>query len=136
MDIKKDMRKIEMSKSRYIDIPAIMQVIGSVYQNPNLLDNESYHFYHGKVLRFNTNEHSYILYGSANCTQAALKKSFLESGNIECDILSIGDINEYDYSNEAPEVMVEGKDCSTMPRQSYLTELNFISLSQLWCDST
>ena len=61
------------------------------------VDNESYHFYHGKVLRFNTNEHSYILYGSANCTQAALKKSFLESGNIECDILSIGDINEYDY---------------------------------------
>ena len=33
-----------MSKSRYIDVPAIVQVIGSVYQNPNLLDNESYSF--------------------------------------------------------------------------------------------
>lgn len=33
-----------MSKSRYIDIPSIVQVIGCVYQNPNLLDNESYHF--------------------------------------------------------------------------------------------
>ena len=60
-------------------------------------DNGSYHFYHGKVIRFNTNENSYVLYGSANCTQAALKKSFLESGNVECDVLSIGDINEYDY---------------------------------------
>ena len=60
-------------------------------------DNKSYHFYHGKVIRFNTDNRSYILYGSANCTQAALKKSFMDSGNIECDILSLGDIHEYDY---------------------------------------
>lgn len=60
-------------------------------------DNKSYHFYHGKVIRFNTDMHSYVLYGSANCTQAALKKSFLESGNIECDILTVGDIHDFDY---------------------------------------
>lgn len=32
-----------MAQPRYVDIPAIVQVIGSVYQNPNLLDNEAYH---------------------------------------------------------------------------------------------
>ena len=30
--------------TRYVDIPAIVQVIGCIYQNPNLLDNESYKF--------------------------------------------------------------------------------------------
>lgn len=30
--------------SRYVDIPAIVQVIGGIYQNPSILDNESYHF--------------------------------------------------------------------------------------------
>ena len=34
-----------MPKARYVDIPAAVQVIGGVYQNPNLLDNENYHFY-------------------------------------------------------------------------------------------
>ena len=33
-----------MSKIRYVDIPAIVQVIGCVYQNPNLIDNDSYTF--------------------------------------------------------------------------------------------
>ena len=33
-----------MSKSRYVDTLAIVQVIGCVYQNPNLIDNESYSF--------------------------------------------------------------------------------------------
>lgn len=60
-------------------------------------DNKSYRFYHGKVIRFNTDKHSYILYGSTNCTQAALKKSFIDSGNVECDILTRGYVNEYDY---------------------------------------
>ena len=30
--------------ARYTDIPAVMQVIGSIYQNPSLLDNEKYTF--------------------------------------------------------------------------------------------
>ena len=33
-----------MSKTRYVDTPALVQVIGCVYQNPTLLDNESYSF--------------------------------------------------------------------------------------------
>ena len=30
--------------AKYTDIPAVMQVIGSIYQNPSLLDNEKYTF--------------------------------------------------------------------------------------------
>ena len=33
-----------MSKIRYVDIPALVQVIGCVYQNPNLIDDERYSF--------------------------------------------------------------------------------------------
>ena len=33
-----------MNKVRYIDIPSCVQVIGCVYQNPSLLDDESYSF--------------------------------------------------------------------------------------------
>ena len=32
-------------KSKYVDIPSIVQVIGNIYNNPNLLDNEKYTFY-------------------------------------------------------------------------------------------
>ena len=28
----------------YTDIPSVMQVIGAIYNNPSLLDNEKYHF--------------------------------------------------------------------------------------------
>ena len=38
-------------------------------------------FYHGKVILFKSRERAYILYGSANCTQAALMKSFQANGN-------------------------------------------------------
>ena len=30
--------------SKYTDTSAIIQVIGNIYNNPNLLDNEKYHF--------------------------------------------------------------------------------------------
>ena len=53
-------------------------------------------FYHGKVFRFQTEQASYILYGSANCTGAALCRSFSNGGNIECDILEIGERGEFD----------------------------------------
>ena len=53
-------------------------------------------FYHGKVFRFQTEQASYILYGSANCTGAALCRSFSNGGNIECDILEIGEHGEFD----------------------------------------
>ena len=47
-------------------------------------------FYHGKVFKFETKDASYILYGSANCTQNAFIKSFTENSNIECDVLEKG----------------------------------------------
>lgn len=61
------------------------------------IDNDSNNFYHGKVFRFITESSSYILYGSANCTQAALTKSAKNGGNIECNFISKGSISEYDY---------------------------------------
>ena len=61
------------------------------------IDNGSYHFYHGKVYRFITNNNSYILYGSANCTSAALIKSTNSGGNVECNIISKGKKDEYNY---------------------------------------
>ena len=48
------------NKIRYIDIPAIIQVIGGVYQNPEVLDNESYTF----TLDDFTEEFHKILFGS------------------------------------------------------------------------
>lgn len=32
-------------KSKFVDIPSIIQVIGNIYNNPALLDNEKYTFY-------------------------------------------------------------------------------------------
>lgn len=60
-------------------------------------DNFKNNFYHGKVFLFQSAEKSYVLYGSANCTQAALTKSFAEGGNIECDLLEIGSKEEFNY---------------------------------------
>lgn len=54
-------------------------------------------FYHGKVFLFKTEEKSYILYGSTNCTQAALIKSYAEGGNVECDFLEVGSDSDFDY---------------------------------------
>ena len=49
-----------MSKIRYVDIPAIVQVIGCVYQNPNLIDNDSYTF----TLNDFTEEFHQVIFGS------------------------------------------------------------------------
>ena len=70
----------------------------NVFNGVSLSDNKlSYNFYHGKVFRFNTTDKSYILFGSANCTKSAFLKSKENGGNIEADILCIGNINDYDY---------------------------------------
>ncbi len=50
--------------------------------------------YHGKVFRFQSDTNSYILYGSANCTNAALFESG-KNGNLECDVLVKGTIEEF-----------------------------------------
>lgn len=60
-------------------------------------DNASCSFYHGKVFLFKTDEKDYILYGSANCTNSALTRTFRSGGNIECDLLDVGEIGEFDY---------------------------------------
>lgn len=38
---------------RYVDIPSIMQVIGGIYANPNLLDMEDKYFFVKKILQKN-----------------------------------------------------------------------------------
>lgn len=68
----------------------------------------SSNFYHGKIFLFKTKEKAYILYGSANCTQSALIKSFEEGGNIECDYFEVGDVQDFDYFFENMELQ-EGK---------------------------
>lgn len=46
--------------SKYVDIPAVVQVIGNIYKNPSLLDNEKYHF----VEEDFTEDFHKILFGS------------------------------------------------------------------------
>lgn len=46
--------------SKYVDIPAIIQVIGNIYQNPALLDNDNYNFIEEDF----TEEFHKILFGS------------------------------------------------------------------------
>ena len=49
-----------MSKNKYVDISSIIQVIGCIYQDPSLLDNENYFFYEDDF----TEEFHKILFGS------------------------------------------------------------------------
>ena len=62
-----------------------------------LKNNDKKNFYHGKVFRFNLKNKSFILYGSSNCTLSALSKTYLNGGNIECNILEYGRKSEFDY---------------------------------------
>ena len=62
-----------------------------------LKNNGKKNFYHGKVFRINTENSSYILYGSSNCTLSALSKTYHDGGNIECNILEEGTKNDFDY---------------------------------------
>lgn len=72
-------------------------------------DNYKNNFYHGKVFLFQSAEKSYVLYGSANCTQMALTKSHAEGGNIECDLLEVGTREEFGYFFDNIEVKKEDK---------------------------
>ena len=60
-------------------------------------NNKNSNFYHGKLFRLKTKENDYVLFGSSNCTNSALTKSFVEGGNIEFNVLQKGEPNEYDY---------------------------------------
>ena len=59
--------------------------------------NSRKNFYHGKAFLFKTDSRAYMVYGSANCTQAALTKTYESEGNIECDLIGTGTANEFDY---------------------------------------
>lgn len=67
-----------MAKSKYVDIPSIVQVIGGIYKNPELIDNEKYHFYEEDF----TEEFHRILFGSIyNLYKLGVKK--ITVANIE-----------------------------------------------------
>lgn len=66
-------------------------------------------FYHGKVFLFKTNEHSYVFYGSANCTLSAMAKTYSEGGNVECDLLEVGGISDFDYFFDNMELDVDNQ---------------------------
>ena len=59
----------------YTDIPSCMQIIGAVYNNPSLLDNEKYHFNNEDF----TEEFHKILFGSIyNLHQLGAKQISIE----------------------------------------------------------
>ena len=70
---------------------------GNIYTYLKLKNNGKKNFYHGKVFRINTINSSYILYGSSNCTLSALSKTYHNGGNVECNILEIGQKTDFDY---------------------------------------
>lgn len=72
------------------------EIAKNIFIFGKIICNESENFYHGKVFRFITDNNSYILFGSSNCTLAALCKSYKSGGNLECNILSKGKISEFD----------------------------------------
>ena len=59
-------------------------------------DNSSSSFYHGKVFLFKGEDKDYILYGSANCTGSALIHTYKNGGNVECDLLDVGECGDFD----------------------------------------
>lgn len=69
----------------------------NLYTYLKLKNNGKKNFYHGKVFRINTDNKSYILYGSSNCTMSALSKTYHNGGNIECNILEDGQKSDFDY---------------------------------------
>ena len=69
----------------------------NIYTYLKLKSNGKKNFYHGKVFRINTDNKSYILYGSSNCTMSALSKTYHNGGNIECNILEEGQKSDFDY---------------------------------------
>ena len=48
-------------KTRYVDIPSIVQVIGGIYLNPSLIDDEDKYFFNEEDF---TEEFHTILFGS------------------------------------------------------------------------
>lgn len=72
---------IEYNAQYHIVPNEAIKVFGEV------VSNKSKSFYHGKVMEFVADNHSYILYGSTNCSSSALTRAYRQNGNIECDVL-------------------------------------------------
>lgn len=72
---------IEFNEQNHVLPNEAIKVFGEVAYN------KSKSFYHGKVIEFITDNHSYILYGSTNCSSSALTRTYRQNGNIECDVL-------------------------------------------------
>ena len=75
--------------------------------------------------RFKTENESFILYGSANCTKSALLKS--DNGNTECDVLERGSLNEFDYFFENFEVKELELSCDLISNNIYKNNNYFCS---------
>lgn len=98
-------------QNKYSSFPIALNNSEKIVQNINAYTsfkdcskNCSGNFYHGKVFLFKSTKTSYVLYGSANCTQAALIKTHTNGGNVECDLLEKGLPGEFDYFFENIEV--------------------------------
>ena len=94
-------------------------------------EKPSYRFYHGKVIRFKTADRSFIFYGSANCTSAALCRSFAENGNIECVVLEAGGLGEYDrlfggFLEESSELNCQRLTCLAPPKENIWFEYGLL----------
>lgn len=127
---KKSTFPVELNKKKKLaeDI-----VLFSGFENAcvNCCDN----FYHGKVFLFKGSLHDYIMYGSANCTQSALVKSYSQGGNVECDFLEISTPGEFDYFFEGMK-FISGKqpECSIMICESEETGNFFFRYGRLNSD--
>lgn len=87
----------------------------NIFTYLKLKNNGKKNFYHGKVFRINTNNKSYILYGSSNCTASSLSKIYHNGGNIECNILEYGIKSDFDYFFDNFELeLFEELKCNTM----------------------
>lgn len=88
---------VQNEKSTFpVDYNSENNIANNIFIFGKISCNDSENFYHGKVIRFITDNDSYILFGSSNCTLAALCKSYKNGGNLECNILSRGSIHEFD----------------------------------------
>lgn len=89
---------LQNQKSR-IDDKKAKQTGASLFVFDKIHDKNG--FYHGKVFRFHSGGKEYILYGSANCTASAVLKTYASGGNIECDVLEVGEPGEFNGFFEA-----------------------------------
>lgn len=106
-------KKCKFAKEKIKDFDFIKRI--NVYET--LIHKKSKAFYHGKIFRFKTENESFILYGSANCTKSALLKN--DDGNIECDVLERGNLNEFDYFFENFEVKELELSCDLISNNIY-----------------